>query len=89
MADRGRPPQGGKDSNWRPILAVSAGILLLWFVIANAQEVQVTWWVISTSTSLIVVILVSALLGAGVTYFLTRVRRGSSRGSRGSGDRPR
>jgi uncharacterized integral membrane protein len=89
MADRARPPKGGKDSNWRPILAVSAGILLLWFVIANAQEVQVTWWVISTSTSLIVVILVSALLGAGVTYFLTRVRRGSSRGSRGSGDRPR
>ena len=89
MADGTRPPRGGKDSSWRPILAVSAGILLLWFVIANAQEVQVTWWVISTSTSLIVVILVSALLGAGVTYFLTRVRRGPSRGSRGSGDRPR
>jgi uncharacterized integral membrane protein len=89
MADGTRPPRGGKDSSWRPVLAVSAGILLLWFVIANAQEVQVTWWVISTSTSLIVVILVSALLGAGVTYFLTRVRRGPSRGSRGSGDRPR
>lgn len=89
MAEGTRPPRGGKDSSWRPVLAVSAGILLLWFVIANAQEVQVTWWVISTSTSLIVVILVSALLGAGVTYFLTRVRRGPSRGSRGSGDRPR
>ena len=89
MADGTRPPRGGKDSSWRPVLAVSAGILLLWFVIANAQEVQVTWWVISTSTSLIVVILVSALLGAGVTYFLTRVRRGPSRGSRGSGYRPR
>jgi uncharacterized integral membrane protein len=90
MADRARPPQGGKGSNWKPILAISAGILLLWFVIANAQEVQVTWWVVNTSTSLIVVILVSALLGAGVTYFLTRVRsHGSSRGSRGSGDRPR
>ena len=89
MADGTRPPRGGKDSSWRPVLAVSAGILLLWFVIANAQEVQVTWCVISTSTSLIVVILVSALLGAGVTYFLTRVRRGPSRGSRGSGDRPR
>ena len=58
MADGTRPPRGGKDSSWRPVLAVSAGILLLWFVIANAQEVQVTWWVISTSTSLIVVILV-------------------------------
>ncbi len=90
MADRARPPQGGTDSNWKPILAISAGILLLWFVIANAQEVQVTWWVINTSTSLIVVILVSALLGAGVTYFLTRVRRhDSARGSRDSGDRPR
>jgi uncharacterized integral membrane protein len=89
MADGTRPPRGGRESNWKPILAASAGVLLVWFVIANAQEVQVTWWVVSTSTSLIVVILVSALLGAGVTYFLTRVRHGSSRGSRDSGNRPR
>jgi uncharacterized integral membrane protein len=36
--------------------------------------VEVTWWVFDTSTSLIVVILISALLGAGITYFFTRIR---------------
>lgn len=89
MSDGPTPRGGGSSSNWKPILAVSVGILLLWFVIANSQEVQVTWWVINTSTSLIVVILVSALLGAGITYFLTRVRRSPSRSTRGSRDRPR
>jgi hypothetical protein len=47
----------------------------------------VTWWVVSTSTSLVVVILVSALLGAGITYFLTRVRHASARDARS--ERPR
>lgn len=88
-ADGTKPQSGGTDSNWKPILAVAAGILLLWFIIANSQEVQVTWWVVNTSTSLIVVILASALLGAGITYFLTRVRRSPSRDRRGSGGRPR
>lgn len=85
MADGRKPTHGGRESNVKPIAAVVAGILLIWFIVANAQEVQVTWWVFDTSTSLIVVILVSALLGAGVTYFLTRVRRGGG----GSGSRSR
>ena len=74
-------------TNWKAIIGVAAVIMLVWFIAANSQQVQVTWWVIDTSTSLFVVILISALLGAGITYFLTRVR---SRGSRGTdrGERP-
>jgi uncharacterized integral membrane protein len=49
--------------------------------VRSAQQVEVTWWVFDTSTSLIVVILISALLGAGVTYFFTRVRHRQSRRS--------
>lgn len=61
-------------TNWKAIAAVVAVIMLVWFIAANSQQVQVTWWVFDTSTSLFVVILISALLGAGITYFLTRVR---------------
>lgn len=80
MSRDSRPPERRGETNWKAILGVAAGILLVWFIIANAQQVQVTWWVFDTSTSLIVVILISALLGAGVTYFFTRVRnRGNPR----------
>lgn len=79
MSRESRPPRQGGDSNWKAIAGVAAGIMLIWFIITNAQQVEVTWWVFDTSTSLIVVILISALLGAGVTYFLTRVRNRQSR----------
>ena len=88
--DERRPDRRG-DTNWKAILGIAAGVLLVWFIIANAQQVEVTWWVVDTSTSLIVVILISALLGAGITYFFTRVRhRGNGRaGGRGADERNR
>lgn len=78
MSDQGqRPPQRRQQKSDRPkvIGVLIAGLLLVWFIAANAQEVSVTWWVFSTQTSLIVVIILSALLGAGITFFFTRVRR--------------
>ncbi len=83
-----RPPRRADGSNGKTIVAVAAGILLVWFIIANSQQVQVTWWVFDTSTSLIVVILIAALLGAGITYVITRRRHAPSRdrdGADGSG----
>lgn len=74
-------------TNWKAIAAVVAVIMLVWFIAANSQQVQVTWWVFDTSTSLFVVILISALLGAGITYFLTRVRSRPPR-ERDSRERP-
>lgn len=72
-------------TNWKAIAAVVAVVLLVWFIAANSQPVQVTWWVFDTSTSLFVVILISALLGAGITYFLTRVRHRTPRDGDGGG----
>ena len=86
MSRDSRPPERRGDTNWKAILGVAAGILLVWFIIANSQQVDVTWWVFDTSTSLIVVILVSALLGAGVTYFFTRVRHHDDRRRDGQGN---
>ena len=72
MPRESRAPRQGGDRNWKAIAGVVAGIMLVWFIITNAQQVEVTWWVFDTSTSLIVVILLSALLGAGITFFLMR-----------------
>jgi uncharacterized integral membrane protein len=77
MSGSPRPRARGDQRNWKAILGVAGGVLLVWFIIANSRQVEVTWWVLSTSTSLVVVILVSALLGAGITYVLTRMRHGS------------
>jgi len=79
VSDHGerQAPQRHKQKSDRPkvIATLIVGLLLVWFIAANAQEVSVTWWVFSTQTSLIVVIILSAILGAGITYFFTRVRR--------------
>ena len=97
MSDHGerQAPQGRRQKSDRPkvIATLIAGLLLVWFIAANSQEVSVTWWVFSTQTSLIVVILIAAILGAGITYFFTRVRRPHSadrdrdRADRDAGDR--
>lgn len=83
-----RSPQGQQHKSDRPkvIAILVAGLLLVWFIAANSQEVSVTWWVVSTQTSLIVVIILSAILGAGLTYFFTRVRRPRT-ADRDAGDR--
>ena len=75
--DAQRTSRGRRQTSDRPkvIGVLIAGLLLVWFIAANSQEVSVTWWVFTTQTSLIVVIILSALLGAGITYFFTRVRR--------------
>jgi hypothetical protein len=85
--------RGRRQTSERPkvIGVLIAGLLLVWFIAANSQEVSVTWWVFTTQTSLIVVIILSALLGAGITYFFTRVRRprpaDRDAAARDSGDR--
>lgn len=91
MSDGGQrraPQQGQQQKSDRPkvIGILIAGLLLVWFIAANSQEVSVTWWVVSTQTSLIVVIILSAILGAGITYFFTRVRRPHN-ADRDAGDR--
>lgn len=64
-----------RGTNPKMIIGIVAAVLFVWFILANSQEVDVTWWVFSTQTSLIVVILLSALLGAAITFFFTKLRR--------------
>jgi len=56
----------------RVVLVTLAAVLLVWFVIANAQSVKIHFWVFTTNASLIAVILISAALGAIMALLLKR-----------------
>jgi uncharacterized integral membrane protein len=48
------------------------GILLGWFALANTRRVQIDFWVFHRQAPLIVVILISGLLGALITFLIMR-----------------
>lgn len=56
------------------VVIIAAAALLIWFVIGNARQVKVEFWVTSAQTSLIAVILVSAALGALIALLMARGR---------------
>jgi uncharacterized integral membrane protein len=58
--------------------AAAAIVLVVWFALANRHEVTITWWLFDWETSLILVIVVSAALGA-VAGALATIRRNRSR----------
>lgn len=59
----------------RIIIITLAAVLLIWFVAANTQKVQIHFWVFSADASLITVILISAALGALLALLVRRARR--------------
>jgi uncharacterized integral membrane protein len=59
----------------KTIAALAVALLLIAFGISNNNDVPVDWLVGTTQTSLILVILVSALLGAAVGFFVGRGRK--------------
>lgn len=61
------------------IVMTLAAVLLMWFVIGNSQRVQVHFWIFSAETSLITVILISAVLGAVIALLLARANRRKSK----------
>jgi uncharacterized integral membrane protein len=48
------------------------GILLGWFALANIRKVQIDFWLFHRQAPLIVVILISGLLGALMTFLIMR-----------------
>jgi uncharacterized integral membrane protein len=49
-----------------------AGALLVWFAIANSRSVRIEFWVHSSRAPLILVIAISGLLGALITFLALR-----------------
>lgn len=64
--DPERPPEIRKERALasKTIAAVAVAALLVAFGVANSDKVKINWLIFSTRTSLILVIAVSALLGA-------------------------
>jgi uncharacterized integral membrane protein len=80
------PSSKRRDLTSKTVAAVAVAILLIAFGLSNRDHVPIDWLVGTTDTPLIVVILVSAFLGA--IFGGLAVRRGSRRGGsrRGQSD---
>jgi uncharacterized integral membrane protein len=72
-------PQKRRDLTSKTVAAFAVAILLIAFGLSNRNDVPIDWLVGTTDTPLIVVIVVSALLGAFIGGLV--VRRGSRRAS--------
>ncbi len=66
------------------VLTGVALVLLVWFAVANFQDVRIRFWVTSASSPLIVVVVISGFLGAAVSGMWSRRRR--RRRAAGTGD---
>jgi uncharacterized integral membrane protein len=79
------PSSKGRDLTSKTVAAVAVAILLIAFGLSNRDDVPIDWLVGTTGTPLIVVILVSAFLGAIVGGLAVR-RGGRRRSRRGQSD---
>lgn len=59
----------------RLVLSGVAAVLLVWFALANLQDVTIHFWVTTTRSPLIVVIVISGVLGAAIALALSRMSR--------------
>jgi uncharacterized integral membrane protein len=75
------PAPKQRDLRSKTIAAVAVGALLIAFGLSNRNDVPIDWLVGTTNTPLIVVIVVSALLGAilGAAAVRGRSKRAGSR----------
>jgi uncharacterized integral membrane protein len=74
-----RSAEPGDDNNevdrghqFRLVGILVAGVLLGWFALANIGKVRIDFWVFHRQAPLIVVILISGLLGALITFLAMR-----------------
>jgi uncharacterized integral membrane protein len=73
------PPEsdgGGKEVDRghqvRLVAVAVAGILLVWFALANLRDVRIDFWVFNRQAPLILVIVISGLLGALIAALIMR-----------------
>jgi uncharacterized integral membrane protein len=75
------PAPKERDLKSKTIAAVAVAVLLIAFGLSNRNDVAINWLVGTTDTPLIIVILVSAVLGAilGAAVVRGRAKRAGSR----------
>jgi len=72
---QGNQPKRDRKRDVRLVVMTLAAVLLIWFVVGNSQKVEIHFWITSANTSLIVVILISAALGAILGMLFSRSRK--------------
>jgi uncharacterized integral membrane protein len=70
--DGGGKKKADRRYQFRLVGILAVGILLGWFALANIRKVQIDFWVFHRQAPLIVVILLSGLLGALITFLIMR-----------------
>jgi len=80
MTDEHPDQPGHRRLDTRTVLAVVAGVLLLWFAVENLQTVTIHFWVSSARAPIVLVIVVAAGLGGFVVWLSRRWHRPSRRG---------
>jgi uncharacterized integral membrane protein len=70
--DEGDKKKADRRSRFRLVSILVVGILLGWFALANIGKVRIDFWVFHRQAPLIVVILISGLLGALITFLIMR-----------------
>jgi uncharacterized integral membrane protein len=83
MSTQEPPPKPPKQRDYvsKTIAAVAVAFLLIAFGLSNRNDVRINWLVTTTTASLILVIIVSAVLGAilGGLAVRSRSKRAGSR----------
>ena len=73
---RSRAAGGKKEVDrrhqFRLVGILVVGILLGWFALANIRKVRIDFWLFHRQAPLIVVIVISGLLGALITFLIMR-----------------
>jgi uncharacterized integral membrane protein len=70
--DGGDKKKIDRRSRFRLVGILVLGILLGWFALANIGRVRIDFWLFHRQAPLIVVILISGLLGALITFLIMR-----------------
>ena len=74
----GEAPQVPPRTRQRDVRMVFTGVLavlLIWFAVANLQDVRIHFWVFTATAPLIGVVAIAGLLGGVIGIFLCRRRR--------------
>ncbi len=75
------PPRRHRGRDTRLVLTGILLALLIWFAVANFQEVRIQFWVTTAAAPLIVVIVISGVLGAAVSGLWSWRRRRRTAGA--------
>jgi uncharacterized integral membrane protein len=78
VANANRPAKKAPERR-RQVLAFGLGALSVLFAVLNLDDVEVNWIIATWQTPLIVVIAISMLVGAAITFVVGR-KRGFTRG---------